>query len=92
MSNVVQGNFGGEPEQISGTAMCLACRHEWVAVAPTGAPTLQCPSCNTFRGVYKHPISAANGEEVASCRCGGNIFQLTRRGPLCLTCGTRMDW
>ena len=30
---------------ISGDARCLACKHEWVAVAPIGTIWLECPAC-----------------------------------------------
>ena len=31
----------------NGAAWCLECRHEWVAVRPLGAESLECPACGS---------------------------------------------
>ena len=31
----------------NGAAWCLECRHEWVAVWPLGAESLECPACGS---------------------------------------------
>lgn len=33
-----------------GKATCLACSHEWTAVAPIGTLWLTCPECTLERG------------------------------------------
>ena len=68
---------------LSGTATCLACSHEWVAVAPLSAFELECPECGTMRGVWHYPISndcgcqhmtievhKDGGYYIACCKCG----------------------
>ena len=40
-----------EPDEIGpwcdGTSWCLNCHHEWVAVWPLGAESLECPACGS---------------------------------------------
>lgn len=74
---------------LSGQARCLACKHEWVAVAPTGAHRLECPACGTMRGVWNYPVTthdAAGG--VWQCgTCKGDLFVLSDRQLMCVCCG-----
>lgn len=49
-------DFTTRNPHLQGAARCLACKHEWQAVAPVGATDLKCPSCACLRGVYIHPI------------------------------------
>ena len=56
---------------LSGEAMCLVCQYKWVAVAPIGECSLECPECHTFRGVFTgNPL----GEEHYRCKCGCSHF------------------
>lgn len=72
-----------------GAARCLACQHEWRAVAPIGTTDLECPECGTVRGVWKYNFQPAGGE-VWQCDCGASYFLLTRIGaPMCSGCGLR---
>jgi DNA-directed RNA polymerase subunit RPC12/RpoP len=58
-----------------GTAVCLACKHEWHAVAPTGTTDLECPACGLVRGQWRYPFSAAPGEHIFRCTlCGSENF------------------
>jgi hypothetical protein len=58
---------------LSGEAVCLACKHKWVAVAPIGETCLECPSCGTYRGVFTgNPM----GETHFECRCGCSHFAI----------------
>ena len=58
---------------LSGEAMCLVCQHKWVAVAPIGECSLECPECHTFRGVFTgNPL----GEEHYRCKCGCSHFAI----------------
>ena len=52
---------------LSGTATCLACSHEWVAVAPLSAFELECPECGTMRGVWHYPISMSKDYATWTC-------------------------
>lgn len=58
----------------SGEALCLACGHDWVAVAPAGTTRLECPSCKLTRGAYRHSIGPADGDRVFQCACGAEEF------------------
>jgi hypothetical protein len=58
----------------SGEARCIACGHEWVAVAPVGTVHFECPACGTSRGTYKNPVGAAPGDRVYQCTCGSENF------------------
>ena len=58
---------------LSGEAMRLVCQHKWVAVAPIGECSLECPECHTFRGVFTgNPL----GEEHYRCKCGCSHFAI----------------
>lgn len=49
--NLAQAEADREPH-LSGKARCLACKHEWVAVAPVGVVWMECPACTLERGRY----------------------------------------
>lgn len=80
---------------ISGPARCLACNHEWIAVAPTGTIYLSCPKCSTERGAWDWPIAASQEYEVFECTvagCGGRHFKITQHPKdgyeaMCAKCG-----
>lgn len=70
----------------SGKARCLDCKHEWVAVAPTGTPWLECPSCTLFRGRFVEHHE--HGDKAHwECRCGNELFYILADGCLCPNCG-----
>lgn len=60
-------------QHLAGVAVCLACRHEWAAVAPSGAPTLECPECGLDRGVFS---AAPLPEIIFECLCGCGTFYI----------------
>lgn len=69
-----------EPDDphISGKAHCIACKHEWVSVAPVGTVWLTCPECQTEKGLMKFPC----------VREGGNdLFHATKDRFYCPNCG-----
>lgn len=72
---------------IAGEAVCLRCRYQWVAVAPTGTTHLECPSCGTVWGMYRSPVEPKAGDVVWRCDCGCELFALMMSGPLCIQCG-----
>ena len=49
--DLAQAKADREPH-LSGAAVCLACKHEWVAVAPVGTVWMECPACSLERGRY----------------------------------------
>lgn len=72
---------------IVGTGVCLNCKHEWQAIAPTGVVSLECPSCNAHRGVWKG-LAGPDSGNVWTCNCGCQYFMLTDTHTLCIGCGT----
>ena len=68
----------------TGDARCLACRHEWTAVAPLDADWLDCPSCTLVRGRFVGPCER-EGLQWA-CNCGNDLFHLTPDGIYCPHC------
>jgi hypothetical protein len=73
---------------LAGLARCLACHHEWSAVAPMPCrEMLECPSCGCFRGVFKHEV-VREGDRF-ECFCGNFYFIIASRGTYCPNCG---DW
>lgn len=85
------------PEKPSGTwsegaALCIGCRHEWEAAAPTGTWQLECPSCGSMKGIFRHPIGASPGDVAFSCNCGCEaLTAYMRAGKFwlrCMSCGT----
>mgnify|MGYP000489409234 CR=1 FL=1 len=69
---------------IDGEAKCLACQHEWVAVAPTGTLGLDCPECGAFKGVFKGLTAP---DTVWECTCGNSLFFISPEGSMCSICG-----
>lgn len=71
---------------LSGPAICLDCRREWIAVAPVGTTWLQCPSC----GLEKGRLRGALYEQGTHwhCDCGNELFACSQRhGWYCVSCG-----
>lgn len=75
-----------ESRHLQGDAICAACKHEWVAVAPIGTVELECPNCHTWKGLFANPV-APFSEVVYECDCGGQIFFITPDGASCYVCG-----
>lgn len=78
------------PEQVdphlSGSAKCLACDHQWVAVAPIGVDWFECPSCHTQRGTWIHPVGLPDGSSRWVCNCGGDVFFVLSTHLVCVRC------
>lgn len=68
-----------------GEAFCIQCKHEWVAQARTGKTDLECPGCNTFKGLFKFEFVPS--EDVWHCGCGNALFYHTTEGHMCANCG-----
>lgn len=77
---------------IAGEALCIGCRHEWVATAPTGTWQLECPECGTWKGVFRYPVGASVGDSYFRCNCGCEaLTAYLRKGRFhlkCMSCGT----
>lgn len=73
---------------LRGPARCLACAHQWEAVAPEGTIMgLECPTCRLFRGVFEGLTEPEHGRRWV-CHCGCDVFYiLPTDGCQCLMCG-----
>lgn len=70
---------------MSGKARCLACKHEWEAVAPLGTIWLDCPECTLERGRFIGPCERDGS--FWRCNCGNHLFEITPEGVYCPNCG-----
>ena len=73
---------------LSGIAICLDCKHEWVAVAPiieNEFNWLECPSCGLMKGRFKYHYER-DGEQW-ECNCGNDLFHVKPKGIYCPNCG-----
>lgn len=77
-------------EHLNGKARCMACRHEWQAVAPVGVNWMECPACGTMKGRYMHPAVPYRDEKVWECACGCIDFIILASPPraFCVGCAT----
>jgi len=75
-----------EPKYISGQAICSACEHEYIAVAPAGVGLFECPECKTMKGRMKYEIVPDDGY-VWHCSCGCDLFRITPKATICINCG-----
>ncbi len=82
MSNVI--DILANAPHLSGMAMCTACGHEWSVACNVGTETLECPSCKRYHGVMKGPVIPS---EAWKCKCGNQLFYMTREGFVCRLCG-----
>lgn len=69
---------------LSGEAICTACKHEWMVVAPVGTTEHECPSCGTFSGLLKYPVMPSTRWQ---CNCGNELFFIMPDGCMCRACG-----
>lgn len=75
-------------QELEGDAFCLQCRHEWVAVAPSGVVWLRCPECLTEKGLFRYKCAPPDTTPTWVCDCGNELFYLTPVGHLCANCGS----
>jgi len=69
---------------LTGEAICTGCKHEWTAVAEVGTLQLECPSCGTMKGLFKH---ACEPVTAWTCNCGCFVFMISPQGVICYSCG-----
>ena len=72
---------------LSGEAMCLACQHKWISVAPVGETNLTCPACKLNRGEFVGNC-AYDGDHY-TCKCGCSLFRITPMAIYCPRCGQK---
>lgn len=89
--NVIPFRNREEPH-MDGDAKCIGCGHQWHAVAPVGVWQLECPSCETMKGVFQHPVGAMDGDLLFACVCGCEALTAYQRAGRfwlrCMACGT----
>jgi exosome complex RNA-binding protein Csl4 len=73
---------------VTGKAVCVNCRYEWTAVAPTGVDWLECPECHLMKGRFFYDC-VREDKEHWYCHCGNDLFYMTPDGMYCPNCG---DW
>jgi hypothetical protein len=69
---------------MQGPALCVRCGYEYTAVAPVGVTEMECPQCHTMKSVFKFICSP---EETWTCKCGCQLFFMSRKGTICSNCG-----
>lgn len=95
MSEVISmRSFKEEREpHVGGECVCMACDHEWHAVAPiplTGE--LECPNCSLHRARFKYNLAPSEDTLIFNCNCGCDNFFVTTRGVFCINCGTSIPF
>lgn len=88
--NVV--NLDEHRPHTTGTAICLACRHEWEAVAPIGVEWLQCPQCLLTRGLFKMPFEISGRPRWACGACENDLLFVYEDGLFCPNCGHDVEY
>ena len=71
----------------TGEAVCISCKHEFIAVAPVGEVWFDCPECGIEKATWKYVFKFKAGTEIRVCACGNELFYLTREGHACALCG-----
>lgn len=69
---------------MTGQAVCLTCRNEWVATEPIGTVEFECPGCSTWKGVFAGTVKP---EDRWICKCGNEVFYVTDSEIVCARCG-----
>ena len=69
-------------------ARCVACKHEWQAVAPLGTLELECPSCGLTRGQWMYPFNLDKGQMIFVCNtCDVTGSRSWSHRAFCVGCG-----
>ena len=72
----------------AGDAVCIGCKHKFVAVVPVGEVGFSCPECESNRAIFVNPVAP----DVAwACGCGSLLFFVTQDGCMCRECGKYAD-
>lgn len=79
---------------VTGAAVCTACGHRWVQVAPLPTDDLLCPECGTQRGYFVYQLSPPEGTPLWTCNnCDiGYLYYITPEGTYCARCGQKHDF
>jgi hypothetical protein len=88
MGDVV--NLNDARPHSEGEAFCLDCKHQWVAVAPSGVVWMECPACHLMRGRFKFHHMHYDKPHW-ECGCGNELFCILPDFVYCPNCGKRQD-
>lgn len=86
MSGVIDIASRRSRPTLEGPARCLSCRHDWIAVAPTGTVALDCPACGLNKGQFIH-LAVREDRLHWRCACSNDLFHVTPDGYYCPVCG-----
>ena len=88
MSKVIDININ--KPHLSGSAICLECKHTWVSVSEVGDIVLICPKCELAKGVYQN-LCEPSGDRW-QCKCSNQHFYIEPDGLMCTYCGKRQEF
>jgi len=80
----------GDGAHLTGEVICTSCHKIWTGVVPVGTHELECPSCHTMKGVFKHHLAPVTNE-VWACNCGNQLFFILKDNIQCCECGIITD-
>lgn len=82
MTNILDFNAARQRKQpveednyMSGVAVCLECKHTWVAVAKLPVIFLECPECSTLKGRFES--TCIYPDPHLTCSCGNTLLRVT---------------
>ena len=78
-------DFPVKDNHLTGTAKCMMCRHEWIAVVPIGTLWFECPACKGKAGRYVNQVEK-DGDHW-HCKCGNDLFYIRPNDIYCSRCG-----
>ena len=76
-------------EHLAGEAKCHACGHRWSAVAPIGTTWLECPACESVKGLMVGACCPPEGGYLWRCNCGSDVFYIVPAAVRCCMCGAQ---
>jgi hypothetical protein len=89
MGKVIE--FPSRAQMVTGSCVCLACRHEFVQTSDVIVKVFQCPLCTLWKAVRNSLYQPPLGTVVQRCYCGGTFFWNIQGDDgietLCVGCG-----
>lgn len=76
---------------MDGPARCVACGHRWDTSAAQGVTWIECPACQTRKGLFVGPCGPPVGGYYWRCQCGCEAFYLTPVDTRCCQCGLAQE-
>jgi len=87
-ANVV--DISAAKPRITAIARCLDCGNDWMAVAQTEDPWLECPACSLRRGRIINAFELAGS--FFQCNCGNDLFTVHPDGVFCPNCAAEISY